>query len=90
MKLKQFYNIATKVSSRKSATTFGDLPDCNWPYETIDVIIIHSNLNHVNERVPVHQLLWRFRHRLLAHWGRDKMAYIFQTTFSNASSMKMH
>ena len=29
MQLKQFYNIATKVSSRKSATTFGDLPDCS-------------------------------------------------------------
>ena len=29
IQLKQFYNIATKVSSRKkSATTFGDLPDC--------------------------------------------------------------
>ena len=28
MELKQFYNIATKVRSRKSATTFGDLPDC--------------------------------------------------------------
>ena len=28
MQLKQFYDIATKVSSRKSATTFGDLPDC--------------------------------------------------------------
>ena len=31
MQLEQFYNIATKVSSRKaekSATTFGDLPDC--------------------------------------------------------------
>ena len=27
MQLKQFYNIAPKVSSRKSATTFGDLPD---------------------------------------------------------------
>ena len=27
MQLKQFYNVATKVSSRKSATTFGDLPD---------------------------------------------------------------
>ena len=25
--LQQFYNIATKVSSRKSATTFVDLPD---------------------------------------------------------------
>ena len=28
MQLKQFYNIATKVSSKKNATTFGDLPDC--------------------------------------------------------------
>ena len=27
MQLKQFYNIANKVSSRKSATTFSDLPD---------------------------------------------------------------
>ena len=32
MQLKQFYNIATKVSSRKSATTFGDLPDCSGLY----------------------------------------------------------
>ena len=29
MRLKQFYDIATKVSSRKSATTIGDLPDCS-------------------------------------------------------------
>ena len=29
MQFKHFYNLATKVSSRKkSATTFGDLPDC--------------------------------------------------------------
>ena len=28
MQLRQFYNIATKVSSKKSATTFDDLPDC--------------------------------------------------------------
>ena len=27
MQLKQFHNISTKVSSRKSANTFGDLPD---------------------------------------------------------------
>ena len=33
-----------------------------------------------------------FRHsRCLTHWGRDKMATIFQTTFSNIFSwMKMH
>ena len=28
MQLRQFYYIATKLSSRKGATTFGDLPDC--------------------------------------------------------------
>ena len=28
MQLKQFYNIATKVSSTKSGSTSGDLPDC--------------------------------------------------------------
>ena len=35
MQLKQFYNIPTKVSGRKSAITFGDPPDCwhksTWP-----------------------------------------------------------
>ena len=29
MQVKQFYNIATKVSGRKNATTFGDLADCS-------------------------------------------------------------
>ena len=35
MQLKKFYNVATKVSSKKSATTFGDLPDCSvqWTHE---------------------------------------------------------
>ena len=28
MQLKKLYHIATNVCSRKSATTFGDLPDC--------------------------------------------------------------
>ena len=28
MHLKESYYIATNVCSRKSATTFGDLPDC--------------------------------------------------------------
>ena len=28
MQLKKSYHIATNVCSRKSATTFGDLPDC--------------------------------------------------------------
>ena len=29
MQLKKSYHIATNVCSRKSATTFGDLPDCS-------------------------------------------------------------
>ena len=28
MQLKQFFNIASKVSSKKSAINFGDLTDC--------------------------------------------------------------
>ena len=28
MQFKQFYNIATKISSKKKCSTFGDLPDC--------------------------------------------------------------
>ena len=36
MQLKQFYNIATKASSRqKSTTTFGDLLDCIAVVETL-------------------------------------------------------
>ena len=30
MQLKKSYYIATNVYSRKSATTFGDLPDCSY------------------------------------------------------------
>ena len=32
MQLKKSYHIATNVCSRKSATTFGDLPDCSYGY----------------------------------------------------------
>ena len=35
--------------------------------------------------------VFHFTINILTHWGRDKMAAIFQTTFSNAFSwMKMH
>ena len=48
MQLKQFYYIATKVSSRKSATTFGDLPDC-W-YSALQaprhLLITTSSVTH--------------------------------------------
>ena len=33
MQLKNSYHIATNVCSRKSATTFGDIPDCLWNIE---------------------------------------------------------
>ena len=36
MQLKWSYYIATNVCSRKSATTFGDLPDC-WTKDEHDV-----------------------------------------------------
>ena len=47
MQLKQFYNIATKGSGRKNATTFGDLLDClyvhgmNW-YNSVSVNILNA------------------------------------------------
>ena len=37
MKFKKSYYIATNVSSRKSATTFGDLPD--WFVYDVDIVI---------------------------------------------------
>ena len=45
MQFKQFYNIATKVCSKKSATTFGDLTDCLWqPIEDSYSLIIVLNI----------------------------------------------
>ena len=43
MQWKKSYYIATNVSSRKSATTFGDLPD--WLKDTVIIITnIHVHL----------------------------------------------
>ena len=42
MQLKISYHIATNVCSRKSATTFGDLPDCSVRGKTIK---LKSNLD---------------------------------------------
>ena len=40
---------------------------------------------------PVTLVISLIMHYVLTHWGRDKMAAIFQTTFSNAfSRMKMY
>ena len=51
MQLKQFYNIATKVSSRKSATTFGDLPD--W------LAMVFSNINKIHILALAKLTFWR-------------------------------
>ena len=42
MQLKKSYDIATNVCSRKSATTFGDLPDC-LHYITNQTVRIYPN-----------------------------------------------
>ena len=47
----------------------------------------HDELDEVSNHQPRHCIL----NRLSTHWGRDKMAAIFQTTFSNGFSwMKMY
>ena len=46
MQLKQFYNIATKVNSRKSATTFGDLPDWSGSEFRTQVVKFHRRWNY--------------------------------------------
>ena len=51
MQWKQFYNTATKVSSRKNATTFGDLPDC-W-VNTPDVGDLRRHHAHYDVTVMV-------------------------------------
>ena len=50
--------------------------------ECILKIIIHITLKHTVG------LLDNTKHNHLTHWGWDKMANIFQTTFSNAFSWK--
>ena len=45
----------------------------------------------VNDHGSIVVVRWHFIHRPLTQWGRDKMAAIFQTTFSNSFTwMKMH
>ena len=65
MQLKQFYNIATKVSSRKKSTTFGDLPD--W---SIDIHSYTLNIRHVFQKfrlelrpqIRLHNWKWPIRY----------------------------
>ena len=49
----------------------------------------HGHFAHV--AIPPFQYFTTCNKQFLTHWGRDKMATIFQTTFSNAFSWKkMH
>ena len=50
MHLKQFYNIATKVSSKNNATTFGDLPDVRRTPKFIDKFFFKIQVKHVNNK----------------------------------------
>ena len=47
MQLKQFYNIATKVSSKKNATTFGDLPDWWSNFE------VYRHIEYINALLTI-------------------------------------
>ena len=52
MQWKQFWNIVTKVDSRKSAITFGDLPDW-WDQELSAAVLgchqaLHADIMQVN------------------------------------------
>ena len=44
MQLKKLYHIATNVCSRKSATTFGDLPDWIWSFDVIFDVSLNEQL----------------------------------------------
>ena len=55
MQLKKSNHIVTNVCSRKSAITFGDLPDCSainqWNYRENDLSIFFSNPPGANELI---------------------------------------
>ena len=73
MQLKQFYYIATKVSSRKKCYYFGDLPDCwSWEWNVMGEICQYSctgflcGHRYVKMRVAhAPGMRWRFTRHLL-------------------------
>ena len=66
MQLKISYHIATNVCSRKSATTFGNLPDCSIVYahdfvvfcSVVILFLIPNNLLYVTCLLLILKLLW--------------------------------
>ena len=67
MQLKQFYDIATKVSSKKSVTTFGDLPDCLRYYMVFPVWfnMIH-NIIIPHEEIVTPTRRYGLKHKVLS------------------------
>ena len=67
-----------------------------WPSLGVSVVSIWEMNNHVMMRIQLYWLqidiIWGpFHLHGLAYWGQDKMAAIFQKTFSNAFSwLKMY
>ena len=57
LQLKQFYDIATKVNCRKSATTFGDLPDCGW-YALFRITNNRHDVAITTHAIKRHFLIW--------------------------------
>ena len=76
MQLKKSYHIATNVCSRKSATTFGDLPDC------LKAIKPHNRLSFTDKiMISRHQMfggcirsaciLYLFKRQVALVWIRE-------------------
>ena len=64
---------------------------CVWEYFAILITSTMLICDSSWQKLIYYQLVVDLRSAMLTHWGRDKMAAIFQTTFSNAFSwMKMH
>ena len=63
----------------------------NWHQTDANIDFCHTDSQLSDLRVCVHNIMQADWTHWLTHWGRDKMAAIFQMTFSNAFSwMKMY
>ena len=69
---------------------FWNHTDCHCPWEIytkfriLVCVVLLKNVHHYGGSRWVHFVM------IVTHWGRDKIAAIFQTTFSNAFSWKTH
>ena len=58
MQLKKSYHIATNVCSRKSATTFGDLPDCLFWSTLLYINVMYVYKDCMHRTGNSHDFLW--------------------------------